>query len=110
VTVNREALTGRWVHSHEEDTDSRLVFRPADHTFPPSRGRQAIEFRPDGAFTETVSGPDDRPAQTSGRWTLDEESHTVVLSPTREDREERTLLLESASKDRLTIDRKASSF
>jgi hypothetical protein len=80
MTVNREALQGRWVHSHEEDTDDRLVFRPAAHKFPPSRGRQAFELRPDGAFVERASGPDDRPKETKGRWSLDEGSVSNVLS------------------------------
>ena len=51
---------GVWLHSHEEDTGSATVYRPAGHPFPPSRGRSAVEIRPDGTYLEHDSGPDDR--------------------------------------------------
>jgi len=37
-----------WVHSHEEDSDEEMVFRPAAYEFPPSRGRRSFELKPDG--------------------------------------------------------------
>jgi len=39
--IKRAQVAGRWVHSHEEDTDDEMVFRAADsgYAFPPSRGR-----------------------------------------------------------------------
>jgi hypothetical protein len=67
-----ERLAGRWVHSHEEDGDGELVFRPADYAFPPSRGREAFELRPDGSYTGSVPGPADKPEPTEGQWVLEE--------------------------------------
>jgi hypothetical protein len=55
-----------WVHAHEEDTDSELIYRPASYSFPPSRGRSALDLRPDGTYVESSPGPTDRPEQTSG--------------------------------------------
>ncbi len=50
--VDRSRLCQRWIHSHEEDTDTEMVYRPADFAFPPSRGRTGFENRtyPQAAF------------------------------------------------------------
>jgi hypothetical protein len=70
--VEREHLAGRWVHSHEEDTGDELVFRQAGYAFPPSRGRESIELKPDGSYAGSVPGPVDKPvAGDEGEWTLD---------------------------------------
>jgi hypothetical protein len=79
VTIDRAALERAWVHSHEEDTASEQVFRPAAFAFPPSRGRRGFELRPDGSYVETAPGPTDRPEEASGTWELDDD--TLVLSP-----------------------------
>ena len=65
------ALTKKWMHSHEEDTDTREVFRPADYPFPLSRGRRGFELRPDGNLIEGGPGPTDRTTTSSGSWTFD---------------------------------------
>lgn len=64
------ALHRRWVHSHEEDTDDEMVFRPATYPFPPSRGRTSFELRPDGTYLESSPGPVDLPEESSGWWSL----------------------------------------
>jgi hypothetical protein len=46
-----------WVHSHEEDSDEEMVFRPAAYEFPPSRGRRSFELKPDGILAEGGIGP-----------------------------------------------------
>src|ERR1041384_5695638 len=45
-----------WVHSHEEDTDTEMVLRPAGYKFPPSRGRSSFELKPDGRTDELYVG------------------------------------------------------
>jgi hypothetical protein len=65
------SLHGRWTHSHEEDTDTEMVFRPADNPFPPSRGRTSIDLRPDGTFVKRAPGPVDVPEETTGSWALE---------------------------------------
>ncbi|HSJ16903.1 MAG TPA: hypothetical protein VK920_02270 [Solirubrobacterales bacterium] len=79
ASVRRECLLRRWVHAHEEDTGSSMVFRPAEHELPPSRGRMAFELRPDGTFAESGLGPADVPEQAAGTWGL-EKDDTIVLS------------------------------
>lgn len=68
---DEDAVAGRWVHSHEEDTEKEMVFRPADRALPPSRGRTAFELRRDGTYVESAPGPVDVPVRASGRWSLE---------------------------------------
>jgi hypothetical protein len=72
--IEPEQVQGRWVHSHEEDTDDELVFRSesSGYDFPRSRGREALELRPDGSYGSTVPGPADKPeASGGGAWAVD---------------------------------------
>jgi hypothetical protein len=68
-----ESLAQRWVHSHEEDTPTEMVFRPATFKFPRSRGRTSFELKPDGSLIEYRIGPTDRREVTHGTWTLDDD-------------------------------------
>lgn len=76
--VRPECLHRRWVHAHEEDSGELMIFRPAEHELPPSRGRQSFELRPDGSFSESGLGPADVPEQASGTWKL-ENGERIVL-------------------------------
>jgi hypothetical protein len=64
------ALQQHWVHSHEEDTQTEMVFRPATYQFPRSRGRKAFSLNADGTLTQTNIAPTDRREQTTGTWKL----------------------------------------
>jgi hypothetical protein len=68
-----ETLAGHWVHSHEEDTETERVFRPASYDFPRARrGRDSFELRPDGTYVERAPGPADAPVESgSGSWSLE---------------------------------------
>ena len=72
-------LLGEWVHSHEDDTDSEMVFRPASYSFPPARGRSSFALCPDGTYVESSPGPIDLPEQTRGTWSL-EGDHLVLAA------------------------------
>src|SRR5438552_2214834 len=67
-----QILPGHWVHSHEEDKDAEMVFRPAHFSFPPSRGRKSFELKPDGQLIQSGIGPTDRRSITAGTWKLEE--------------------------------------
>ncbi len=95
-------LLGRWAHSHEEDSEDEMVFRPASGTFPPSRGRTWLEFRPDGSYVESSPGPVDVPEESRGRWSL--EGDRLTLEPDG-DRPGHIWELTGAEKDRLAIRR-----
>lgn len=94
------ALGRRWVHSHEEDTEHEMVFRPADRPLPPSRGRTRFELRPDGTFLESRPGPTDAPEEHEGKWEL-ENGQKLVLEGGPEGR--RVLEITSAEPDRLVV-------
>lgn len=61
-------LHGRWMHSFEEDHEGVQVYRPSGHDFPPARGRDGIEFRPDGTFVDRPVGRGDANEARPGQW------------------------------------------
>jgi hypothetical protein len=95
------ALTGSWLHSHEEDAEDRLVFRSADYDFPPARGRDGFELLPDGDLQRSGPGPDDRTQTFRGRWKLDEGELHLNTAGGRSER----YAVESAEKGRLVLRR-----
>lgn len=98
----KEALHGRWVHSHEEDSEEEAVFRPAAHPMPPSRGRRALDLRPDGSYVETYPGPVDVPEEAGGRWSL--EGERLLLRP-EGDRPREEWRVVAAEAERLRLER-----
>jgi hypothetical protein len=92
------------VHSHEEDTETEMVFRPAGFDFPPSRGRRAFELRAGGGLVEEGPGPADRRAQAHGTWRLTEDGALAFVRPD-EATPHRVLKLVSVSPDRLVVRR-----
>jgi hypothetical protein len=104
VKASRDLLQRRWVHAHEEDTDSEMVFRPADYGLPPSRGRVAFELRPDGSFVESGLGAADVPEEASGTWDL-EDDERIVLSQGASQGVPRQMRIASAEQDRLVIEK-----
>jgi hypothetical protein len=99
---SREALQGRWVHVHEEDSEDELVFRPPRRPLPPARGRRSFELRPDGTYVESSPGPVDVPETANGRWLLDDDR--LVLRPDG-DRPVESWRVVAAEADRLRLRR-----
>lgn len=102
--ISREALQRRWVHAHEEDTGEEMVFRPADHPLPPSRGRAAFELRADGSFTESGLGATDVPDEAAGTWVL-ENGESIVLGEGASGGVPRVMPIASCERDRLVVRR-----
>lgn len=103
MSVDRSDLVGRWVHSHEEDTDSELVYRSSTFTFPRSRGRVALALRADGTYSEDAIGADDRPAPAAGTWEFD--GNVLRLAPSTPGTPVRSLDVVTMAADRLTFRR-----
>ncbi|MET1088442.1 MAG: hypothetical protein ABWY04_15200 [Arthrobacter sp.] len=61
-------ITGIWLHSHEEDTASTMMFHPRNYPFRPARWRDAIEVRADGTCIWHGSSADDRGQAVPGSW------------------------------------------
>ncbi|WP_327000844.1 hypothetical protein OHA72_37730 [Dactylosporangium sp. NBC_01737] len=64
-------LARRWGHSFEEDHDDVRVYRPADHPFPPARGRDGLDLRPDGTYVDIGVGRGDAGSARPGTWRAD---------------------------------------
>ena len=77
-----------------------MVFRPATHPFPPSRGRVSFELRPDGSYLESSPGPVDLPEESSGSWSL--EGDRLVLGA-EGDRPGHAWEIAAAEDDRLVV-------
>jgi hypothetical protein len=97
-----EALQQVWVHSHEEDTETEMVFRPAGHRFPPSRGRRSFELREGGQLIEGAPGAADRRAEARGAWRLTEDG-ALAFARQPGAPPHRVLRIVSAAPDRLVV-------
>ena len=100
--VDRNALHRQWVHSHEEDTETEKVYRPASFAFPRSRGRSAMALKPGGELVETGIGPTDRPQESQGTWKLDEDD-TLSLYEKGKKKPVRTMKIVSLDKEKLVV-------
>ena len=105
--ARHKLLERRWVHAHEEDSASEMIFRPADHELPPSRGRMAFELRADGSFVEAGLGAVDVPVVGSGTWEL-ENDDWITLNGGGRGGVPRRMRISSAAPDRLAIERPAT--
>lgn len=99
--ISRNLINKRWLHSHEEDTDSEMVFRPSTFAFPPSRGRSGFELGPDGSAVTISPGPTDVPQEGGGKWALDGTNRLSVHLPDAQ--QARTFNILSAAPDRLVV-------
>ena len=61
-------LIGEWRHSHEEDAKGLMVFRPASHKFPPSRGRLGFKLLANGKAEYCGLGATDAPDEVNAKW------------------------------------------
>lgn len=96
-------LQQSWLHSHEEDTDTETVYRPADYDFPLSRGRSGFELKQDNKLTEINIAPADGTNEKEGSWKLKSDNDNLKLQLNPESQEKRNLQIKSVTKDRLII-------
>jgi hypothetical protein len=101
---DRNSLHKQWVHSHEEDTESGMVFRPASFPFPPSRGRTAFTLKPDGSLVEIGIGSTDRRQESQGTWKL-EDDNSLSFYGKAGTKPKRTMKIVSLDKERLVVKR-----
>lgn len=101
-SIDRKALPRHWVHSHEEDTETERMYRPASFAFPRSRGRSAMTLKPDGELVETEPGPADRPRDNQGTWSLEDDG-TLSIYEKGKKKPKRAIKIVSLDQDRLVV-------
>jgi hypothetical protein len=98
----QKILGQTWVHSHEEDTEEEMVFRPATFQFPPSRGRRSFELQPNGNLVEAGIAPTDGPEEMQGTWEIGEDDLVLRTDPSKTPR---VMRIASVDEDRLIIEK-----
>ncbi|HYQ82980.1 MAG TPA: hypothetical protein VEP28_03055 [Rubrobacter sp.] len=98
MSINREALLGEWVHSYEEDVPGRRIFRRGGYSFPPARGRDAVELKGDGSAVMREPGPSDMPEGRTGTWALEHETVRIDVGD-----ETTAMEVVSCDEDRLEV-------
>ena len=101
-----ETIQQSWIHSHEEDTNDEMVYRPADYDFPLSRGREGFKLKPNHKMVEVNIAPTDGNEEDNGSWNLevnDENKITLELNP--DTSSPRKLHIKSIKQDRLTVEK-----
>ena len=68
----------RWLHSHEEDYDQVMVYRPHHFDFPPSRGRSGLHFEENGQGTMGRIAPTDGINWLPAAWSLGNDSLLTI--------------------------------
>jgi hypothetical protein len=102
--IDRTSLYQQWVHSHEDDTGTEMVFRPASFPFPRSRGRTAFTLKPDGGLVEIGIGPTDRRQESQGTWKLGDDD-TLLFYEKKRTKPKRAMKIISVDKERLVLKR-----
>lgn len=101
-----QCLMREWRHSHEEDTDEAIVYRPADYPFPPSRGRIGFEFLAAGYLIFYGIDPADGEVLSPGHWELLSDRRVQIeVNEPEQPRYLETMVIVSCSEDRLEIAR-----
>ena len=99
--LNMQWLYKNWVHSHEEDSDNEMVFRPSTYKFPPARGRDSMDLKQDGSLILGGSAPDDRKTLKQSDWAIDKD--TLILNHSEAD--SRKMKIKSLTSDKLVIEK-----
>ena len=100
-SISKADLYGHWVHAHEEDTATEMVFRPASHPLPRARGRTGLELHADQTCDYLGIARDDRPETSGGTWRFDE--HSATLSIDLPDGTHQVYGVVSVKKDKLIL-------
>lgn len=101
MTDPTRQLARRWLHSHEEDTPTERVYRPADYAFPPSRGRMGFELKPGGTCVRIGISPRDGSTEQHCTWKVGRGREPTLTLEAGGQREE--LRVVSVDADRLVV-------
>ena len=97
----RKLLQRHWVHSHEEDTATEKVYRPAEFPFPPSRGRTGFELQSGHRCAGFGIAPADGVEEYAATWELDDDDRLTIYDARQ--RPVHVMQLVSLEGDRLVV-------
>jgi len=100
------SLQKHWVHSHEEDTETENVFRPASFRFPPSRGRKSFFLKPNGKLVEHSLAATDGTQEVLGTWQLDDNNETLSFYSDASAKPMSVMRIVSVDKQKLIVAKK----
>ncbi|MDR4511924.1 MAG: hypothetical protein MRJ93_09505 [Nitrososphaeraceae archaeon] len=101
-----ECIYNHWIHSYEEDSLGKKVYRPSTFKFPPSRGRQGFEIKRNGTFVQYIIGRTDRQEKLIGTYKfLDQNTLSISLSDERQQKISFQLKILSCDKNILVIEK-----
>lgn len=81
--TDRALLLRHWIHSHEEDTATETVYRPAEFPFPPSRGRTGFALETDHRCAGFGIAPADGTQEFPATWELDDDGRLTIYDEAR---------------------------
>jgi hypothetical protein len=81
MPFDKKLLLYTWMHSYEEDTAEKMIFRKDNHPLPPSRGRVGYSFNSDGSVIKIAPDPVDRLLKIKGKWTIDHVNQIKIQIP-----------------------------
>jgi hypothetical protein len=90
------------MHSHEEDVEGSLVFRPGDYDFPPARGRVGYAFRANHSCDYIGISPRDGSTRKSCSWRMSGGGHPELRIEYPDGRSD-VFSVVSADRDRLVL-------
>lgn len=101
-----KAIQQSWIHSHEEDTETEMVFRPADYDFPLSRGRTGFELKPQHKLIEMNIAATDGSEEETGSWDLEVDENELFLQLNSTSSDSRKLHIKSVNDESLIVEKK----
>ncbi len=102
MSAQLDQVIGTWLHSHEEDSATERVYRRSGFDFPPSRGRDGYEFRPDRSATYIGIAARDGAAPNACKWRVRTGARPEIVL-TFPNGQQRVLQVTSVDQERLLI-------
>jgi hypothetical protein len=76
--INEKCIYKAWIHSYEEDDNTKKVYRHSSSEFPPTRGRESLDIKTHGEIVFYNIGPDDRPQKINGNFKIKDQNKLYV--------------------------------
>jgi hypothetical protein len=100
-SFNKDCIYRHWIHSHEEDTKDKKIYRPSNFKFPPARGRDGFAIKENGNFILYGIGATDKREEIHGSFKFDSNNLHIDLTSTMQ--KSYTMTIISCDENQLVI-------